>query len=343
MKADDLEYLFLRAWRCAKGDYFKARQKRWLTLGKLLRASGFVFLAVSLLTVKPLLPPAAATDIIVTGKVKGETASKTSPFADLITPFPRRIPDSSELGEITAKAALFVDALTSVVLYEKNSDFPLPLASTTKIMTALVAFRSFALESVAVVPEECLSLSGAKMGLKKGEQITVESLLYGLLVASASDAACVLSNYGGFSTATFVGFMNSEAERLGAKNTHFGNAVGLDEPNGRQRTTAADLLKITQEALKIETFRKTVARQKITVSSVDKVFWHELVSTNDLLEALPGTVGVKTGWTEEARGCLVSLYRRGESEVLGVVLGSEDRFEETEAILDWIFKVYRWP
>lgn len=352
MKVYDFEYLFFRTLRRAKGRYLRACQRGIFSRRKCLRALGIVFLFFCTFTAKPTKTlPVEAVDLTA-GEVKGEQATilkeerregQNSSFSELLTPSPLRTPDSPEMVELTAKAALFVDLPSSAVLYKKNPDLPFPPASTTKIMTALVALKNFSLDDIVAVPAGCLSLPGRKMGLEEGEKITVENLLYGLLVSSASDAACSLSRHKGLTTEEFVNSMNEEARRLGASSTHFSNTVGLDEVDGDHYSTASDLLKITKEALRNETLRRIVATGAINVSSVDKVYWHSLSTTNDLLGTLPGITGVKTGWTEKARGCLVSSYSRGGHEILGVVLGSEDRFGETEAALEWIFRVYRWP
>ncbi len=254
-------------------------------------------------------------------------------------------PDSKpEPGPEYLRSTHFIDSDSATVLFERNPTDKLPPASLTKMMTALVVLDSDQFTSEVTVMPECLNLPDSqKIGLVTGERLTVGHLLSGLLVYSASDAACVLASYR-VPMAEFVTLMNKKAESLGMRQTKFDNPVGLDELNGGEHySTAYDLMVLTKIFLQNPYLRDVVKQPEVTITSVDGSVTHKLSSTNELLKSYQGILGVKTGYTLKAGGCFVSLVKRGEHEVLGVLLGSDDRFGETTSILDWIYAVYRWP
>jgi D-alanyl-D-alanine carboxypeptidase (penicillin-binding protein 5/6) len=244
---------------------------------------------------------------------------------------------------LSAQGALAVDVDSGISLYEKDSDTKLLPASTTKIVTALVALDSYPLDQVITVGK--LDVIGQKMGLFSGEQITVENLLYGLLVYSANDAAEVLAqNYpGGYDV--FITAMNAKAKELSMINSNFQNPTGLDGNN--QITTAKDLVRVSEVAMRNPIFSKMVGTKSVTFSDVYGKVKFNLKNINQLLGVVPGVLGVKTGWTENARENLVTyLERDGQNgdtrKVMIAVLGSQDRFGETKELIDWIFSNYDW-
>jgi len=165
-------------------------------------------------------------------------------------------------------------------------------------------------------------------------------LLYGLLVQSANDAATVLAqNYPGGEDA-FIAAMNNKAVSLGLTATHFTNASGLDAYG--HYTTAHDLALIAAAAMTNPVFKKIVATQGISVSDVDFTITHELTTINQLLGVVPGLAGVKTGWTEQAGECFVAYVDRGGRQFIIVVLGSDDRFGETQQLIDWVFANFQF-
>ncbi len=276
------------------------------------------------------------------GVVKGTSTFKTLAEAPL-SRNPERIPDSPDLPTLTAKAALFFDLQSGATLFEINPLRKLPPASLTKMMTALVAVESYPLDEEIIVPPECLVLPDSqKIGLIAGETLSARSLLTGLLVFSASDAACALSTHK--TTVTdFVAGMNMKAESLGMKETKFANPIGLDETSDDQHySTAADLLILAKAFLKDEFLRQVVSLPEVLLTSTDGRLSHKLVSTNDLLKSYSGISGIKTGYTLRAGGCFISLFNRGGHEIVGIILGSGDRFGETKTVLEWIYSVYRW-
>lgn len=240
---------------------------------------------------------------------------------------------------ISAQAALAIDMDSQVSLYEKRADSPFLPASTTKIITALVAMEYYPLNLALKVPE--FKVEGQKMGLIAGEEIEVEDLLYGLLVYSANDAAEVLAlNFPG-GRDLFIVAMNLKAKELGLAHSKFSNPAGLDDGDGHV-TTAKDLIRVSEIAMKDPLFAKIVGTKEKTVSSTNGRIVHKLKNINELLGSVDGVMGVKTGWTENARENLVTYIERGGKRVMIVLLGSQDRFGETRELIDWIFANYSW-
>jgi len=239
---------------------------------------------------------------------------------------------------LSAQGALAVDLDSGISLYEKNPDTKLLPASTTKIVTALVALDSYPLDQIVTVGK--INVVGQKMGLFQREQITVENLLYGLLVFSANDAAEVLaSNYpGGYEA--FIEAMNIKAKDLSMINSYFQNPAGLDGSN--QITTAEDLIRVSEVAMKNPEFAKIVGTKVASFTDVSGNIKYNLKNINELLGVIPGVSGVKTGWTENARENLVTYIERDGHKVMIAVLGSQDRFGETRELIDWVFGSYIW-
>lgn len=239
---------------------------------------------------------------------------------------------------LSAQAALAVDLDSGVSLYEKNPEAPLLPASTTKIVTALVALDYYPLDSILKVGR--VAVEGQKMGLRTGEELSVNDLLYGLLVYSANDAAEVLAeNYGGGREA-FILSMNAKAKELSMANTLFRNPSGLD--GNDQVTTARDLIRVSTVAMRNPKFAEIVGTKEKTVASIDGLTKHRLTNINELIGVVPGVLGVKTGWTENARENLVTYLERDGHKIMFALLGSQDRFGETKELIDWVFTNYDW-
>lgn len=267
--------------------------------------------------------------------------SRVVAYEKAFTPIPV-LAQGASFPIVSAQAALAVDLNSGVSFYEKNPDKSLLPASTTKIITALVAMDYYPMDKVLTVGK--VTVIGQKMGLINGEKIKVSDLLYGLLVYSANDAAEVLAqNYcaGACGKEAFVNAMNVKAQRLYLKNTKFSNPAGLDDGDGHT-TTARDLIKVSQVAMKNPEFAKIVGTREIVVRSVDGKIVHPLRNINELLGKIDGVEGVKTGWTEGARENLVTYINRDNHKVMIAILGSQDRFGETKELIDWIFKNYSW-
>lgn len=239
-----------------------------------------------------------------------------------------------------ARSVFIKDLTTDTVLYQKYSDVSLPIASTTKIMTALVANEYFQQNSVLTVRGSA-NISGSRVGLYAGENLTFRSLLYGMLLNSGNDAAFALAeNYPG-GVLGFVSAMNKKILYLGLKHTHFDNPAGFDSP--KHYSSAADLANITQEALKDSTLARIFATKETNIVSLNKKYTHQLSNLNKLLTSVSGVLGVKTGTTQAAKENLVTLVERNGHRILLVVLGSDDRFGETTRLIDWTYANFTWP
>lgn len=236
--------------------------------------------------------------------------------------------------EVSAKAALLLHGETGTVLYETNADEFLPIASTTKIMTALVVLERCGLgDEVEILPEDT-TVEGTRMGIEAGERYTVEELLYGLLLQSGNDAALALARHCAGSAEAFAARMNERAAALGLRQTHFENPHGLDaEGHG---STARELGLLTAEAMKNETFRRIVSTERAAVGG--KTY----VNHNRLLRTYPGAIGVKTGYTMAAGRILVSCARREDTELICVTISDPDDWADHEALLDWGFQSYEY-
>lgn len=251
-----------------------------------------------------------------------------------LSPVSNNIPVPS----LSAISVLIKDLDSNTVLWEKDSHKRVPIASTTKIMTALVAAEHFKPNDVLIASESAM-VEGSSMGLKLGESLSLRSLLYGMLLNSGNDAAfAIAGNFPG-GVSAFVDAMNQKARELDLIDTHFDNPAGFDGPN--HFSSAADLAKIAAIAAENSQLSRVVSTKETTVSSIDKVTVHPLKNLNRLL-GIPGVMGMKTGFTPQAKENLVGLVMRNDHKILTVVLGSDDRFGETEKLIEWTFNNFSW-
>lgn len=229
---------------------------------------------------------------------------------------------------VNSKAFIIYDPQSRVVIAGKNEHFRFSPASSAKIMTALIVIEEYSLEK-ALVAENLANVEGSKMKLEEQESITVENLLYGLMLPSANDAAYVLAeNYEG-EIKQFVRRMNEKAKALKLENTHFIDPSGYSDGN---YTTAFDLARLASYAIGNEKFKQIVSTKEKTVYDVSGQIAHKLSNLNELLGTY-GISGIKTGFTEEAGGVFVaSINYEGRTYVI-VVLNSQDRFEDTKNII----------
>ncbi len=240
--------------------------------------------------------------------------------------------------KISARAALVEDFESGTILYQKNIFDPLPPASTTKIMTALIASEHFKPGDVLTVPSEAL-VGGSSMGAVAGERLSFRSLLYGMMLNSGNDAAYTIAwNFPG-GVGAFIDRMNQKASELGLKNTHFENPAGFDSSN--HFSSASDLAKLAKIVAEDYQMAKVVSTKETSVASWDKTNQHILKNLNKLLEE-DGVVGIKTGYTENAKENLVGLIERDGHKILTVILNSDDRFGETKTLIDWVEQNYSW-
>lgn len=232
--------------------------------------------------------------------------------------------------EITAEGIYLVDLPSFTPIFARNEHLKLFPASTTKVLTALVVYDIYKPDQIITVKRTISD--GQVMGLVVGEKITVENVLYGMLVYSGNDAAYVLADNYGYDK--FINLMNEKAQALGMKNSHFVNPNGLD--SGAQYTTAFDLALAARELLKNPYLSKIVSTKEITISDVDFKYFHRLESVNKLLGEIQGLGGLKTGYTENAGENLVSFYKKNSHQFVIVILKSLDRFNDTKNIIKWI-------
>jgi len=232
---------------------------------------------------------------------------------------------------LSARSVFVVDRYTLTPVLERAAHAKRYPASTTKIITALTAFDRLKPENIVTVKQA--RDEGQIMELVTGERITFENLLYGTLVHSGNDAALALADH--FDYDTFITMMNKKAQELHMDDTNFANPSGLHDP--AQVSSAYDLAIAGRALLDNSYLSKIVSTKQITVSDVEFRYFHPLSNVNQLLGEIPGVGGLKTGYTPEAGENLVTLYRRPDGyEMLIVILGSEDRFEDTRSLVNWI-------
>jgi len=244
----------------------------------------------------------------------------------------------TEVPETTAHAVYIVDIDSGVSLYAKNEREMLSPASTTKLMTALVALDEYALDDIVEV--KASTISGQKIDLVTGEKLTVEDLLYGMLIQSGNDAAEQIALHHPQGYQGFINLMNEKARKLSLTESTFVNSVGLDDPN--QRVSARDLVRLSEVVMRNPLLAKIVSIPQITISDVSHTIYHPLKSTNTLLGKVPGVAGIKTGYTEEAGENLVTLVERNGKRIVIVVLRSKDRFGDTTNLINWTFANHQW-
>lgn len=247
--------------------------------------------------------------------------------------------------DISAKSviSLLIDGRGNErILFEKNKDEVLPIASLAKLMTAKVVFGNYDLSKEIVVSKEAVEQEEDFGKLTAGKKLSVEYLLYPLLMESSNDAAYALADdYEGMSEKDFVKIMNEFAQKTGMESTGFFNPTGLepDVPNPEiNYSTAHDLSKLVKSLLEEPLLWEILATSKFNV------YGPELVNTNELLGKLPGIVGGKTGYAEKAGGCLILVTKaeRGKGYVINIILGSYDRFGEMEKLVNWLNAAYIW-
>ena len=238
---------------------------------------------------------------------------------------------------IAGHAAVLMEMSTGKELWQRNPDIRLAPASTTKILAALLVLERSNLTDRIKVPAEASRATGGSARLRAGEQLSVEQLLYGMMLGSANDATIALANHAGGSVPGFVKLMNEKARDLQAQRSSFRNPTGL--PQQGHLTTARDLGLITRAALANRDFRRIVAARKYSWRSAN---WRgEIQNSNLLLESYPGAIGVKTGQTSEAGFCLVAAAARAEKNLIAVVLKSTEKsgWHDARNLLDYGFKI----
>lgn len=238
--------------------------------------------------------------------------------------------------ELNARIALIYDRASGRIIYEKNGNKQTPMASTTKILTAIVTLENADLKETVTIESKAAGIGGSRLGLKKNDKITVNDLLYGLMLRSGNDAAVALALHVGGSIEGFADMMNKKAEELGLTNSHFVVPHGLD--NEGHYTTAYELAKMADYALNIPKFKEIVSSKSATIYI--NGYPKAINNTNNLLGSVSGVYGVKTGFTNGAGRCLVSSCKRGELDIITVIIGADtnnQRTADTKELIEYAF------
>ena len=258
--------------------------------------------------------------------------------------------------QITGEAGVIIDSNTGLVLFDKNKDAKLEPASTTKVMTALLALENLDMKKTVIIDEETSFTEGSRIYLLDGEEVTVEDIMYALLLESANDAAVAIAKEVSGSVEEFSKLMNQRAKEIGAMNTNFVNPHGLHEDG--HVSTAYDLALIAQEAMRNQDFRKFILTYRHVIEATNRQPTRFLYNTNRLIydektkvdaygvlrpAKYEGATGIKTGYTPEAGGCLISGAERDGNEFIAVILKSTDlgRFGDGISLLDFAFANYK--
>ncbi len=278
--------------------------------------------------------------------VEGEVSAQLPLAAESDRPFPpEKTSNFSELVLI-ARSALVRDRYSGLVLYEKDPEAVLPIASLTKLMTAVVVHKHLSPQEILEITPLDVKTELYRAGLVPGERIRVAELLEAMLIASANDATLALARHLGGTVEGFVALMNQEAAALGMTRTAFTNPVGFDDPG--HHSTAADLGLLVKEFLSHPDLLGIASTKETIIRSVDSRYSHKLATTNKLLLKYDEVRGLKTGYTAEAKGNLIILVdvtaeaSEGVAEYYSIILGSNDREAETEQIMSWVRDNFQW-
>ncbi len=240
--------------------------------------------------------------------------------------------------EVSAVAAAMLEAESGRLLFARNANTPLPMASTTKIMTAVCVLENAQLDKAFTVPKDATEVEGSSLYLRVGEVFTVEELLYGLMLESGNDAAIALAIATSGDVEGFVKLMNAKAEALGLKSTRFANPNGL--PAEGHYTTAEELARLTAYALSVTGFEEICSTRSKVLES-DGHITRYLNNHNKLLGGYAGMIGVKTGYTAAAGRCLVTAARRDGMTLVAVTLNDRNDWADHRRMLDYGFGAYR--
>ncbi len=239
---------------------------------------------------------------------------------------------------VSAKSAVLIEAGSGEVIFLKNADIRMSMASTTKIMTALVALENADISKLVSVSPLAVGVEGSSVYLYPNERLTLEDLLYALLLESANDAAAAIAIEVGGSIEGFAELMNKKALELGLVDTHFDNPHGLDSET--HYTTARELALIAREAMANEQFKTIASTYKRTIPLNETEGVRLLLNHNRLLKSYEGAIGVKTGFTKKSGRCLVSAAERGGLTFIAVTLGAPDDWRDHTEMLDFGFSLY---
>ena len=247
---------------------------------------------------------------------------------------------STAFPKTNSKSIIILDRNTLLPLYEKNAYKKTAMASTTKILTCIIALENSSKSDIVTVSQKASNVSGSCLGLNKNTKISMNDLLYGLMLRSGNDCAIAIAEHISGSVEDFSNLMNQKAFELGLFDSNFVTPHGLDNEN--HYTTAYDLALLTNYALKNPDFKKIVSTKKASISYNNSTF--EISNTNELLGNLDGVYGVKTGFTFEAGRCLVTACKQDNLDIIVVVLGADTksiRTKDSRNLINYIFENYK--
>ena len=248
------------------------------------------------------------------------------------------VPNRVATAAQTSRAECVMEVNSGRILFNGNADIKLPIASTTKILTAITAIENFDINAETTVKKECVGIEGSSIYLREGEKLTLLELLYGLMLRSGNDCAeTIASNF--CARDKFIRLMNGTAKNCGAINSNFVNPHGL--PDDEHYSTAFDLAKVTAHALKNDVFRKIVSAKRVQISNDGFEYKRTLINKNKLLFSDSRCIGVKTGYTKKAGRCLVSAFESGGMTIVSVVLNSPDMWLRSEECVNNAFSTYK--
>lgn len=244
---------------------------------------------------------------------------------------------NAEELSLSAKSAILIEAKTGRVVYEKNAYEQRPMASTTKIMSTLLTIEHGSLEEYFTVDSEAIRVEGSSMGLREGDMVRLIDLCYGMMLPSGNDAANAAAVRVAGSIEGFVSMMNERAKLIGMENTHFVTPSGLDDYTDEHYSSAYDMALLTREALKNEKFREICSTKYGKTEFGDPPFERWLTNSNKLLSSCDGVFGVKTGFTDKAKRCLVSACERDGVTLICVTLNASDDWNDHSKMLEYGF------
>lgn len=243
----------------------------------------------------------------------------------------------SATPDVSAQSAILIEKNSGRILYSKSADLRLPIASTTKIMTALCALEYCDINMTLTISDTASGVEGSSMYLETGEKMTIKELLYGLMLSSGNDAAVAISEA---TKCDFIQLMNETADKIGAKNTHFTNPNGL--PDDEHYSTCSDMARITAYAMQNPDFCEIVRTKSYRIEGEGKAYPRVLVNHNKLLNAYDGCIGVKTGFTKAAGRCLVSAAERDGMTLICVTLNAPNDWNDHKSMFDYGFSNYKY-
>ncbi len=241
--------------------------------------------------------------------------------------------------ELSADGAALMDVDSKRIIFTKNPNKELPMASTTKVMTGIIAVEKDSLGGTIKASEEASEVIGSSIYLKEDEKLSMENMLYGLMLESGNDAAHAIAEHISGDVDSFNNLMNKRARELGAVSTNFQNPHGLPAKN--HYTTAKDLLILSRHAISQPVLARIFStKNKIIPGPDEEVKFRFLRNTNKLLGKYPGADGVKTGWTEKAGRCLIFSASKDGRQLVGTLLNAPEMYEDAQKLLDWGFSSY---